>query len=116
MNDASSLDDASKQLNRIWDPEDYIFAAYTHPLHEADGGLLYLQELKNLLRKHTADSIIINVKHISTLQENVSLNAEAVRIEKLMTSQTLMHAEETCLWEEPTYECLSQLEDQRERN
>ncbi len=62
---------------------------------------------------------------MSSLKEDVSLNAEGGRIEKVMTSpRTLMHAEirgetalvteETGLLENPTYECLSPLENQYE--
>ncbi len=77
------------------------------------------------MRKHSAESIIFNTIPMSSLKDNVSLIAEGGRIEKAMTSpQMLMHAEiqnqttlvteETGLLEDPTYECLSQLENQCE--
>ncbi len=90
-----------------------IFEAYDHPLHETGEDFLYRQELKDLLRKHSAESIITNSTPVSSLKQNVSLIAEGGRIEKVMTSpQMLMHAETrdetalviegTGLLEEPT--------------
>ncbi len=68
--------------------EDNIFSVNYHPLHETDEDLLYRQELKDLLRKHS------NTIPASALKENVSLNAEGGRIEKVMTSpRTLLHEE-----------------------
>ncbi len=127
MKEASSLDDALKQQNRIWGTEDNIFAAYDHPLHETYEDLLYRQEPKDLLRKHSAESIITNSTPGKSLKENVSLNAERGRMEKAMTSpRALLHVEtrdetalvkqETDLLEEPTCACLSPLEDQCEEN
>ncbi len=54
MNEVSSLDDALKQLNRMWGTEDNIFEAFDHPLHESDEDLVYLKELKELQRLHSA--------------------------------------------------------------
>ncbi len=36
MNEASSLDDALKQLNRMWGTEANIFEVYDHPLHKTN--------------------------------------------------------------------------------
>ncbi len=127
MNEASSLDDALKQLNCIWGTENNIFEAYDHPLYETDEDLLYRQVLKDLQRKYPAESIITNTIPVSALKGNVSLNTEGGRIEKIMTSaRTLLHAEtrdettlvreETDLLEEPTYECLTPLKDQCDEN
>ncbi len=115
----------SETFNRIWGTEDNIFAAYDHPLHETDEDLLYRQELKDLLWKHSAESIITTTIPVSALKENVSLNMEGGIIGKDMTAPwTLLHAEirdktilvkeEMGLLEEPTYECISSLEDQCE--
>ncbi len=83
-----------KQLNSIWGTEDNFFTAYNQPLHETDEDLLYRQELKDLLRKHSADSIISNSIPVSSIKENVSLNGERGRKEKVITSpQMLMHME-----------------------
>ncbi len=126
MNKASSLDDALEQLNRIWGTEDNIFTAYNRSLHKLIEDLLYRQELKDLLRKHSAESIITNIMPVSSLKENVFPRAAGGRIEEVMTSpRTLMHAEtrdktalvteETGLLEELTYECLSPLEGIEEK-
>ncbi len=123
MNETSSQDDALKKLNIIWSKEDNFFTAYNQPLNETVEDLLYRQELKDLLRKHSSDSIISNTIPVSSLKENVSLNGERGRIEKVMTSpQRLMHTEtrdvtalvteETGLLEDKTYECLFPLENQ----
>ncbi len=78
MNEASSFDDALKQINRIWSTisGDNIFVAYNHPLHGTHADLLYRQELKDLLRRHSAESIITNSIPVSSLKENVSLKEE----------------------------------------
>ncbi len=94
MNEASSQDDALKQLNSIRGTEDNFFTAFNQPLNETVEDLLYRQELKDLLRKHSSDSIISNTIPVSSLKRNVSLNAEGGRIEKVMTSPwTVLHAE-----------------------
>ncbi len=80
------------------------------------------RKLKDLLRKHFAESIIISTMSVSALKESVSLSAKEGRLEKVMTAPlTLLHAEtrdetalmteETGLLEEPTYDYLSPLEN-----
>ncbi len=76
MSEATSLDEPLEQINRIWGTEDNIFAAYDHPLHETDEDLLYRQELKDLLRRHSLESLITNTKPPSALKENISLYEE----------------------------------------
>ncbi len=76
MSEVSSIDEALKPRNRIWGTEDNIFAAYNHPLHEIHADLLYRQELKDLLRRHSAESLIANSKPVSSLKENVVLKEE----------------------------------------
>ncbi len=91
--EASSLDDALKQPNSIWGAEDNFFTAYNHPLHETDEDVLYRQETKYLLRKHSTESIITNTIPVSALKENVSNNADVGRIEVMNSPLTLLHAE-----------------------
>ncbi len=93
MSEATSLGDALEQINRIWDTEDNIFVAYDHPLHETDEDLLYRQELKDLQLKHSVEYLITNTISACALKENVSLNAEGGRIEKVITSpRTVLQA------------------------
>ncbi len=93
MSEATSLDEPREQINRIWCTEDNIFAAYNHPLHETDDDFLYRQELKDLLRKHSLESLITNTIPASALKKNVSFYEEGGWIEKVMTSPpTVLHA------------------------
>ncbi len=47
---------------------------HDHPLHKTDEDLLYRQELKDRLRKHSDESTITNTISVSALKENGSLN------------------------------------------
>ncbi len=62
--------------------EDNIFEVYDHPLHKTAEDLLYPQQLKDLLPKHSAQSIITHSMPVSSLKQNVYLISEGVRIEK----------------------------------
>ncbi len=49
LNEASSLEDALRQLNNFWGTDDNIFAAYIHPQYANEEDLRYRQYLKDVL-------------------------------------------------------------------
>ncbi len=54
LSEASTLEDALRQLTNFWSPDDNIFAAYIHPLYDSDEDLLYRKYIKDLWLKPSA--------------------------------------------------------------
>ncbi len=54
--EASTLEDALRQLNKCWSTGEDIFDAYIQPLYDNDEDLLYWQYVKDLWLKHSAES------------------------------------------------------------
>ncbi len=89
LNEASTLEDAFRQLTNFLSTDEDIFDAYIHPLYDNDEDLLYRQYLNNFLLKHSAES-----RNSSPLKEEISLTAKEENVERAMENlRAIVHAE-----------------------
>ncbi len=88
LSEASTLEDALRQLNIFWSTDEDICDAYIHPLYDNDEDLLYRQYLNNRLLKHSAES-----RDSSPLKEEMSLTAKEENVERATEKpRTIVHA------------------------
>ncbi len=89
LGEASTLEDALRQLTNFWSTDEDIFDAYIHPLYNNDEDSLYRQYLNNLLLKHSAES-----RNSSPLKEETSFTAKRENVERAMENpRAIVHTE-----------------------
>ncbi len=76
LNEASSIEDALRQLNNFWGTNGNIFAAFIDPMYDNEDDLLYRQCLKDLLLKHYAESRNFSTISASPLKVLISVTAK----------------------------------------
>ncbi len=88
LNEASSLEEALRQLNNFWG------TAYIDPLYDNEEDLHYRQWLKNLLQKHSAESMNSSTISASPLKGEISLTAKRENVERATENpQAIVHAD-----------------------
>ncbi len=73
LNEASSMDEALNNLNRIWGTEDNILIKSNQPVQP----LLYRHELKDFLQRHTSEATITNTTVVDSLKSASRIATEA---------------------------------------
>ncbi len=82
LGEASTLEDALRQLHNFWSTDEDISDAYIHPLYDNDEDLLYRQYLKDLWLKHSAESRNSSVISASRLKEEIYLTVKGENVER----------------------------------